>query len=170
MATTPEPNLRRARPSDLERLLPLMAAFNRAERIPFRPSRAAAGLARLLRRNALGVVTVAESADRRRLEGYAIGTFGFDLEFDGPDAFLTELFVRPKARRNGWGARLLDAVTAALRDGGARAITLLVWPDNTAARRLYARAGFEEIPRVAMVRRLPAGAPKRRRRVPGPDG
>jgi ribosomal protein S18 acetylase RimI-like enzyme len=52
------------------------------------------------------------------------------------------------------GARLLEAVARALRDAGARAITLLVWPENRAARRAYARAGFEELRRVAMVRRL----------------
>jgi ribosomal protein S18 acetylase RimI-like enzyme len=98
---------------------------------------------------------VAERRDRRRLVGYAIGTFGFDLEFADPDAFLTELFVRPDARRQGLGAGLLAEVMTTLREGGARAVTLLVLPENGAARRLYAGAGFEEIPRLAMVRRLP---------------
>lgn len=160
MVSTQEVRLRRARTSDLEALLPLMAAFNRAEGIRFHRTRVAEGLHRLLREHQLGVVTVAESADRRRLDGYVIGTFGFDLEFAGTDAFLTELFVRPKRRQRGLGARLLDAVTGSLRDAGARAVTLLVWPENVAARRLYARAGFEEIPRIAMVRRLSIGGRK----------
>jgi ribosomal protein S18 acetylase RimI-like enzyme len=146
--------IRRARPADLEALLPLMAAFNRAERIPFRRARVAVGLRRLLRERRLGAVIVADAADARRLDGYAIGTFGYDLEFAGPDAFLTDLFVRPRRRREGLASRLLEAVTRALRDGGARAVTLLVYPENTAARRLYAAAGFKELPRVAMVRRL----------------
>jgi ribosomal protein S18 acetylase RimI-like enzyme len=146
--------LRPARPSDLEELLRLMAEFNRVEGIPFRRTRAIPGLRRLLRERRLGVVVVAESADRRRLDGYAIGTFGFDLEFAGPDAFLTELFVRAESRRSGLGARLLAAVTDGLRDAGARAVTLLVLPENAAARRLYASAGFKELPRIAMVRRL----------------
>jgi ribosomal protein S18 acetylase RimI-like enzyme len=154
MATNQRTNPRRARPTDLERLLPLMAAFNRAEGIPFRRSKVIAGLGQLLRRRSLGVVVVADSADGARLDGYAIGTFGFDLEFAGPDAFLTELFVRPDSRRGGLGARLLAAVTRELREDGARAVTLLVDPKKAAARRLYARAGFEEIPRLPMVRRL----------------
>lgn len=154
MATNRPAKLRRARLTDVGELLPLMAAFNRAERIPFRRSRVIVGLRRLLRERRLGVVVVAESADRPRLDGYTIGTFGFDLEFAGPDAFLTELFVRPTRRQEGLGARLLAAVTSALRDGGARAVTLLVSPENGSARRLYARAGFEEIARVPMVRRL----------------
>ena len=147
-------NLRRARTTDLEELLLLMANFNRAEGIPFRRARAIPGLRRLLHERRLGIVVVAESADRRRLDGYAIGTFGFDLEFAGPDAFLTELFVRGDSRRRGLGARLLAAVTKGLRDAGARAVTLLVLPENAAARRLYASAGFEELPRIAMARRL----------------
>jgi ribosomal protein S18 acetylase RimI-like enzyme len=156
MAPTPEAKLRPARTTDLEALLGMMADFNRAERIPFRRKQVAVGLRRLLRERRLGIVVVAESSDRRRLDGYAIGTFGFDLEFAGPDAFLTEMFIRPERRRQGLGARLLDAVTSALRDGGAKAITLLVWPENVAARQLYSRAGFELVPRVAMVRRLRA--------------
>jgi len=139
-----------------------MEAFNRAERIPFHRTRVADGLRRLLRERRLGIVVVAASADRRRLDGYAIGTFGFDLEFAGPDAFLTELFVRPEKRQHGLGARLLDAVTQALRDAGARAVTLLVLPRNTGARRLYARARFEEIPRIPMVRRLSTLGPKKK--------
>lgn len=154
MPPTTNATVRRARPADLEALMPLMAAFNRAERIPFHRARVAAGLRRLLRARRLGVVVVAAPPGRRRLDAYAIGTFGFDLEFAGPDAFLTDLFVRPEARRRGLGARLLAEVTAALRDAGARAVTLLVYRENTAARRLYAAAGFEELRRIPMVRRL----------------
>jgi ribosomal protein S18 acetylase RimI-like enzyme len=156
MATKADAKVRRARHADRERLLPLMAAFNRGERIPFHREAVSSGLRRLLRDRKLGVVVVAESRDGRGLDGYAIGTFGYDLEFAGPDAFLTELFVRPARRQAGLGGGLLAAVTSALRDGGARAITLLVWPENTSARNLYARAGFEEISRIPMVRRLDA--------------
>lgn len=156
MAKESRETLRRARPSDLHRLLPLMAAFNRAEGLPFDGARVGVGLARLLRSRRLGVVVLAESTADGDLGGYAIGTFGFDLEFAGPDSFLTELFVQPDRRRSGLGRRLLEAVMATLRDDGARAVTLLVWPENTAARRLYASVGFKELRRVAMVRRLKA--------------
>ena len=87
------------------------------------------------------------------------------LEFAGPDAFLTERFVRPEERQQGLGQRLLDAVTTALRDAGARAVTLLVLPENTGARRLYARAGFKELPRIAMVRRLSTVSSKKKSRT-----
>ncbi|HVT08475.1 MAG TPA: GNAT family N-acetyltransferase [Polyangia bacterium] len=154
MASTSKATVRRARPADLDALLPLLAAFSRAEKIPFHRARVAEGLRRLLRARGLGVVAVASRPERQCLDGYAIGTFGYDLEFAGPDAFLTDLFVRPDARGQGLGTRLLADVTAALREGGARAVTLLVYPRNVAARRLYAAAGFEEISRIPMVRRL----------------
>src|SRR5207248_8542832 len=96
--------------------------------------------------------------------GYAVGTFGYDLEFAGPDAFVTELFVNPRHRRAGLGAQLLDATVSALREAGALAVHLLVWPRNERARRLYARAGFEEMPRLVMTRVLEA--PVSRRRTP----
>jgi len=169
MASTPETRLRRARPADLDTLIPPMAAFNRGERIPFHRKQVAEGLRRLLRERRLGVVVVAPSNGRRRLDGYAIGTFGFDLEFAGPDAFLTELFVRPEMRQRGLGMRLLGAVMSALRASGAGAVTLLVLPENTAARALYARAGFDEIPRVAMVRRLSTVGSRKKSERPLPS-
>jgi ribosomal protein S18 acetylase RimI-like enzyme len=154
--------VRKARPADVEPLLPMMAAFNREEGIPFQRARVAPALRRLVREPRLGVVVVASSAKDQRLVGYAIGTLGFDLEFAGPDAFLTEIFVDPPQRGSGLGARLLDATSRALRERGAAAVTLLVRPENVAARRLYARAGFRELPRLPMVRRL---APARARQA-----
>ncbi len=154
MGPSQETKVRAARPGDVAALLPMMAAFNRGEGIRFRRARVTAALRRLLRERRLGIVLVAASGGRRGLDGYAVATFGYDLEFDGTDAFLTELYVRPSRRRLGVGARLLEAAARALRDAGARAVTLLVRPENRAARRAYARAGFEELRRVAMVRRL----------------
>jgi len=61
--------------------------------------------------------------------------------------------VRPARRGQGVGARL-DAAARALRAAGAGAVTLLVRPENRAARRLYASAGYASLRRVAMVRRL----------------
>jgi ribosomal protein S18 acetylase RimI-like enzyme len=154
--------VRSARAADVGSLLELMAGFNRAERIPFRRTRVEPGLRRLLRDQRLGVVLVVEAPGGRGLAGYAIGTLGFDLEFGGPDAFLTEIFVARAHRQAGLGARLLEATTRALGDLGAAAVTLLVRPENVAARRLYAATGFRELPRVAMVRRIPM--PRARRR------
>lgn len=154
MTSSQRSTVRAARADDLTALLQMMAAFNRAEGIPFRRARVAPGLRRLLREPRLGMVVIAAHPDRPGLDGYAVATFGYDLEFAGTDAFLTELFVRPERRGLGVGARLLAAVARALQAGGAGAVTLLVRPENRAARRLYARAGYATVPRLAMVRRL----------------
>ena len=61
-------------------------------------------------------------------------------------------------RRQGVGRCLLDALVDLARQQGLSALSLSVEPDNH-ARRLYARAGFEEVAQVTgsltMLRRLP---------------
>jgi ribosomal protein S18 acetylase RimI-like enzyme len=95
---------------------------------------------------------VAEQGGTTRLVGYVVASFNYDLEFAGPDAFVTELFVRPEVRTRGVGRRLLAAVTTRMRAAGAGALHLLVRPDNLAARLLYEAAGFAEVPRLMMTR------------------
>ena len=150
--------IRRARRADVDALLKMMAPFNRSEGIPWRPRSVAGALRRLLREPRLGLVLVAQQAKSTRLVGYVVATFNFDLEFAGPDAFVTELFVRSEARERGVGRRLLGAAAVAMRSAGAGALHLLVRPDNLAARLLYEAAGFEEVPRVIMTRTF---APRR---------
>jgi len=108
----------------------------------------------LLREPRLGRVLVAEGRTSGDLHGYVVGTFGYDLEFAGPDAFVTEIFVRPEHRGSGEGRRLLDAITEGMRKGGASAIHLAVRRANGVARRLYETAGFEPIPRLVLSKRL----------------
>jgi ribosomal protein S18 acetylase RimI-like enzyme len=68
----------------------------------------------------------------------------------GPStAHLVQLAVAPSYRRGGIAQRLLDEAIAAAGPAGATALSLLVAEDNTAARQLYARAGFT--PRASFV-------------------
>jgi ribosomal protein S18 acetylase RimI-like enzyme len=100
-----------------------------------------AALRRLLAEPALGSVILMEWQGRPA--GYAIVTLGFDLEFHGSDAYLTDLWVEPWARGRGLARPLLDAAEAAARAAGARALHLTVRPDNAPALALYARAGIK---------------------------
>jgi len=61
-------------------------------------------------------------AARRRswILGYFVLTWGYDLEWDGCDAFLTELFLVPAARGHGHGSGALVAAEAVAREHGAR--------------------------------------------------
>jgi ribosomal protein S18 acetylase RimI-like enzyme len=55
---------------------------------------------------------------------------------------LTELYVRPKARRRGIARELVRAVVAGLRERGVAFVTGGVGLDNAAARSFYENAGF----------------------------
>jgi ribosomal protein S18 acetylase RimI-like enzyme len=72
--------------------------------------------------------------------GEVVG-FAAGLARGGRTAELTELFVRPQARRSGIGTRLARAVIEALHAGHVR---VSVGVANQPARALYRRLGFEE--------------------------
>ena len=144
--------VRPADESDVPALLEMMEDFNRHEQIVWQRSTGEAPLRALIRDPGLGLVCLGEQDGAP--VGYAIVTWGFDLEWAGRDCFLTELYVRPERRGARLGARLLEQATALAREAGARAIHLVVRHDNPTARALYERAGFEAIPRTLMTRRL----------------
>lgn len=151
--------LRVAGPDDLDAIVPLMIDFNAIEGIEWRPGSMTAALARLLAEPSLGVVLLASPDDGGAPVGYGIATMGFDLEFGGPDAFVTELYVAAGERGRGLGRLLLLGLMSELSRRGAGAVQLMVRPENAAARALYARLGFAEVPRLVLARSLPAEAP-----------
>jgi ribosomal protein S18 acetylase RimI-like enzyme len=74
----------------------------------------------------------------------------------GRIADLTELYVRPEARRRAIARALVRAVVSELRDRGAAFVTGGVAPENGAARSFYESVGFRptEIRLVADVETL----------------
>jgi ribosomal protein S18 acetylase RimI-like enzyme len=145
--------MRDAKSEDIDRLLELMDAFNRAERIPFDRERTRPALARLIGDRSLGrVQLILDGANA--IAGYLVLTYGYDLEFDGRDAFLTEIFIEPAARRHGLAASALKELDELARSDGAGAIHLGVYADNEPALALYRRAGFAPLPRVFYSKRL----------------
>jgi ribosomal protein S18 acetylase RimI-like enzyme len=139
---------------DEPELAPLMAAFNQIEEIVWKPEVMLAALRRLLRECDLGVILVARARSTRAIVGYGVATFGYDLEFAGRDAFITELFVVPAKRGQGLGQLLLDSVVEKLREYDVSAVHLMVRPENERARRLYEHRGFRVAPRIMMTRRI----------------
>lgn len=63
------------------------------------------------------------------------------------EAEILTLAVHPQARGRGQGARLTRQAAAAAAAAGARRLFLEVAEDNTAARALYRRTGFESVGR-----------------------
>lgn len=65
------------------------------------------------------------------------------LDHGGEVADLMTIVVAPAAQGAGLGSQLLRLVVTRAREGGAAYLMLEVRADNLAARRLYARHGFE---------------------------
>jgi ribosomal protein S18 acetylase RimI-like enzyme len=143
--------LRLATPTDHALLLPRCVAFNAHEGLVVDAQAHAQALARLLGDPTLGGVWVIEQAGA--VIGYAVVTFGYDLEFGGRDAYLTEIWVDPEVRGGGAGADALELLAAEVGARGVHALHLQVRTDNPALR-LYQRAGFVTSPRITMTRTL----------------
>lgn len=150
------PALRRATPADAPAILAMSIELYALEHRAYDPATARAALDRLLAEPPLGFAIVVEDPSGA-LAGYAICTLGFDLEFGGHDAFLTEVFVADEARGQGLGRALLDAVLAEARASEIAAVHLLVRPDNPRAIELYESRGFVRDDAVVLTKRLTPG-------------
>jgi ribosomal protein S18 acetylase RimI-like enzyme len=138
-------------------IIPLMVDFNQAEGIRWRPDVMVPALHRLLNDQDLGLVLVASAGVR--LVGYSLATFGYDIEFAGRDAFVTELFVESASRGQGRGRRLLESTMQHLHQRNVNAVHLVVRPDNQRARTLYESHGFKASPRILMTKDLNGDEP-----------
>jgi ribosomal protein S18 acetylase RimI-like enzyme len=143
--------LRAATPDDLDAILPRTRALNDHEGIVIATPQLRTALEKLLGDASLGGVWVIQDAGQTI--GYTIVTFGFDLEFGGRDAWLTELWVDEAARGRGAGSAALALLEPELRARDVKAYHLQVRSDNPALR-LYERAGFSRVPRLLLTRRL----------------
>ena len=141
-----------AREEDVPLLLGLMEPFNVLEHTPWDPTAKDRALRTLLADPNLGVVGLLMASDGPA--GYFVLTWGYDLEWDGRDSFLTELFLLPEARGRGLGSQALEHAEALARQHGARALHLMVRDENVAARRLYARKGYVSPPRTFLSKEL----------------
>lgn len=145
--------LRLAMLSDVPSLLEMMVAFNRHEGISWNAEDGEAPLRHLITDDNLGFVVVL-GAPGATVAGYAVVTFGYDLEFGGRDAFLTEFFLLDKVRGQGLGRQALKLVLDEVQARGGRALHLQVRAENIAAQRLYLDAGFAPTTRIFLSRLL----------------
>ena len=103
-----------------------------------------------------GAAFVAE--DDQGLVGYA-----FARKPDKGRAYLTDAYVRPRARRRGVAKALVREVVASVRELGANQLSLHVQTTNPDARAVWERLGFVEVSRFlaapvdALERRLGEG-------------
>lgn len=154
-STSQNLTLRLATEADVPRILSMMVAFNRFEGITWSPESGEAPLRQLLKDDSLGFIALLDT-DAAPACGYAIVTFGFDLEYGGRDAFLTELFLDSSLRGQGLGRQAMELLLKKTATFAASALHLQVRPDNPQAHRLYLSAGFSSTTRVFLSKLLDA--------------
>ncbi|HTB73076.1 MAG TPA: GNAT family N-acetyltransferase [Polyangiaceae bacterium] len=136
-------------------LLDMMADFNTIEDLSWSRELVEPAVRTLLSSPDLGVVHYILEAGEVR--GYFVLTWGFDLEWNGRDAFLTELYILAQSRGRGIGRHVLPQIEELAERHGARALHLMVRPENEPAVALYQGAGYECPPRLFLTKALPGG-------------
>jgi ribosomal protein S18 acetylase RimI-like enzyme len=130
---------RRAQTSDAEAIGQLLHDFN-AEYDEFTPGPEALGkrLRWLLARGDVTVVLAGEPP-----LGLALMRFRPSLWTDSLDCYLEELYVVRDRRGQGIGQALMETAMQVAREEGATRMDLGTEEDDTAARALYEKLGFE---------------------------
>ena len=120
--------IRKASPADASALTEVLRSvdyFTHLIELPFKE--AYAMVARALQRDLERddhLVLLAENADGRILGYCAVHWLPY-LFFDGPEGYVSELFIHKSARGQGVGARLLEAVKVEARQRGCQRLSLL---------------------------------------------
>ena len=144
-------NLTLAKPGDLDRLDPLVAAFHTEGGVTFDDEARRTALMPLLEGSPHGAIYLIGPG--RAPIGYTIITFGWSIEFGGMDGFVDEIYIRPGVRGRGIGSEVLRQLPKALADAGMKALHLEVDRENTRAQNLYERMRFERRDRYMLMSR-----------------
>jgi ribosomal protein S18 acetylase RimI-like enzyme len=139
-------------PRDAAKLLKFIRAYYLFEDIPFDHQAIASCLSLLLNNPALGAAWFILSRGKR--VGYLILTLGFDLEFGGRQATLTDLYIEAPHRRKGIGRTVVTLVEEFCRSHGVKALELQVTGKNAEVLDFYRGIGFEAHDRVPMSKRI----------------
>ena len=133
-----------ADPTDLPRVMGLMARFHEEMGLPYDDAHREAAAAPLLDGSPLGAVWLIGPA--RAPLGYVMIGFGWSVPRAGMVGTLEEVFIRPSVRRRGIGTETLHAIAVSLRDAGLRALTVSLPPEQDALQSFCERVGFRSDP------------------------
>ena len=145
-------SFRAASIADEQTFLPMMEALWVHERVPFDAAAIHAALEVLFADPGLGRVWLALVEET--VAGYAMGTWGFSTEQGGRFLLLDELFVLPLFHGRGVGAATLAFVEQVAEREGAGAVRIDVSEENGPARELYRAAGYTDLRRRFLAKRL----------------
>lgn len=140
---------RAAVPEDVAALVGMMKELQTDDpwSCPFDEAKTAHIVEQLLRKPELGRVWFIAVAGE--CVGYVVMSFDYSLEYGGRNAWVDELFIRPKHRGLGIGQQALEFFFDQARQLGATVVHLEVNHGNRAID-LYRRMGFEDHHRYLM--------------------
>lgn len=141
-----------ARPEDADLLLSLIEAYYAFDGIAFDAPAMKRGIAELLANASLGEAWFVRSGEKAL--GYFVLTFGFDLEFGGRQATMTDLYLDADSRGRGIGRATMSHIETLLKERGIGALELQVEDDNRDALGFYERIGFTRHSRVPMSKKV----------------
>ncbi len=145
-------SFRTATVTDEEALRSLVKKYYEFDQISYAPAELESGLRALLTDGSLGQAWLI--LNETRPVGYVIFTYGFDVEFGGRLATITDLYLEPDHRARGIGGKALQHVETFCQTLGLRGLELQVENDNTEARALYKKFGFQPADRIPMSKRI----------------
>ncbi|MCE9619223.1 MAG: GNAT family N-acetyltransferase [Planctomycetes bacterium] len=137
---------------DLDGVMPLVRDFYKHFNLSYSEPGKRGVLLEFLKSPEAGRLLVVRQGDV--CVGYALLAWSFGLEFDGPVAFVDELFIRPESRGGGVGSEVLAHIESLCAKLGMRALRLEADISNTRAAELYARSGYIGHQRHLMTKRL----------------
>ena len=140
MTLHPEITLELAGPTQLEELLPLVAAYHAFEEVVTSAEQRRDSVRKLLHDRNPGAIWLVRKSDG--VIGYIAVCYSYSIEFGGRDAFIDEFYIEAAERGKGIGSMVLAEVSAFLRERDIVALHLEVDGTNERAKSAYARAGF----------------------------
>lgn len=138
--------------ADLETLIQFVQEFHQHENLERDETLNRNLLEHFLTDPALGQAWLIQQDDEAI--GYFILTLGYSLEYEGRDAFLDELYLRPQYRKQGIGTQTLAFAEEACRALGVHVLHLEVDFDNSNAQHLYHTVGYQKHDRFLMSKYL----------------
>ncbi|MGI9391756.1 MAG: GNAT family N-acetyltransferase [Boseongicola sp.] len=126
--------------ADIDRLLPMVAAYHDFDDIETDDKHRRAAIEPMLDGAPHGAIWMV--GPRMAPVGYVAVSFGWSIEMGGLDGFIDEFWIREKVRGRGMGTEALNALQAILREAGVNALHLEVSAENDRATRIYEAAGF----------------------------
>jgi GNAT superfamily N-acetyltransferase len=147
-----EVSFKAATASDARKMEKWVRTYFKYDGIAFESETVRPALEVLLKNKSLGQAWFIQH--RGRPVGYVVVTFGFDHEFGGRMAIVTDLYIERRHRRKGLGRKTLEHVEDFCRRSGVLGLELQAERDNTEARAFYKRCGFVATDRIPLNKRL----------------